>query len=111
MLAKLSVPQQFYNWVCSKDPNEKYDYYSCTECACGQFAQEYLGLKAGTKEFGDAWDDHFWFSLGGGTSLNTIAAGGGGGFLNSFYRHHFPANWTYGKLRERLEERFPEYVS
>lgn len=109
MLAKLSIQQQFYNWVCSKDPDEFYYYANCKTCACGLFAQEALGLTAGTPEFEQAWDDHFWSNIQpwqhpAHLSLDNIAQG------NRSY-NDFGADRTFGKLRERLEQQLPECVS
>lgn len=108
MLAKTPIDQMFYQWVCSKAPNAKYDYASCIDCACGQFAQEVLGLQPATRKFEHAWDKHFWKRRDEGEdeipSLNHIARGDmRGGCLKS-------SEWTYGKLRERLERLLPECV-
>lgn len=106
MLARLTIPQQFYNWVCSKDPDATYNYTNCIECACGQFAIEALGLTENTPEFKAAWDNHFWGNrlMITQTSLNWIARGGCSGTGISH-------EWTYGRLRKRLEKMLPECVA
>ena len=106
MLAKTPINQQFYNWVCSKDPNETYNYQSCSECACGRFATEALGIVPDTKEFKEVWDTHFWGKFDRDTSvpsLNFIARGTNGPVMYS-------KNWTFGNLRARLEKMLPECV-
>ncbi len=30
-------------WLAGKDPNEKYDWSNCSECACGQYSSARLG--------------------------------------------------------------------
>jgi len=116
MLAKLPIEQQFYNWVASKDPNETYDYTSTIECACGRFAIEALGMQPYTREYMEMWDifyfgdgPNFWLDARSSelfvpispTALNSIARGLGA----------CPEQWTYGKLRARLERTLPECVA
>ena len=104
MLAKTPISQQFYNWVSMQDPNETYDYSSCVECACGRFAREALGIKAGTHEFTMIWVQQFYTHGPLTDSLNTIARGAMKTQLCSEL-------WTYGQLRERLEAQLPECVA
>jgi hypothetical protein len=106
MLAKTPLVNQFYNFVASKDPDQEYDYYSSSNCACGQFISEVMGVEpsesTGT-EWMLAWDQ-MYKPVGkddeGPLGLNTIARGG------------CPdrKTWTFGALRKRLEKYAPECV-
>lgn len=117
MLAKLSIPQQFYNWVANQPPEQRYDYPEMTKCACGRFIQESMGIPAYAPgnpavriEFLETYGKHFWHGPDARSyepifekpSLNWIAA--------AFFEPERKKSWTFGQLRERLEKYLPECV-
>lgn len=103
MLAKTPIDQRFYNWVARQDPNARYDWFACVDCACGLFLQEELGSsKEEVREecralaFGENPDPthaKVWMKF------NSIAGEGGA------------ATHTFGELRKRLAKQMPECVA
>src|ERR1700756_1128947 len=94
MLAKTSLREQMLAWLDTKNPNERYDWSNCLDCACGQFAwhigrlKEWRSFAQGDGPVGKL--DQEW------GELNCIAGG-------DTYTDYFP-NWTFGKMRDRLLE-------
>jgi hypothetical protein len=69
------------DYAATKDPEESYRYTSRADCACAQFAR-HIGLY-------DDWSGYGTLPLWG--TLNQIAMG------------HGAHDWTWGKLKERLD--------
>jgi hypothetical protein len=102
MLARLSVGQQFYNWVNAQPPEQSYYWRNRAECACGRFLQEAKGYTVQDikPEVHFGWYSHpdiqqIW------CKFNRIAQGD----------DNNPLDWTFGQLAQRIREKMPECVT
>ena len=105
MLAKTPINQRFYNWVAAQDPNEIYNYQNCEECPCAVFLVAEMGHRLFDVRMARQSTD--WVDNPSASEVNlvwnrfdTIARGN---------KDH--TDWTFGKLRRRIEETMPECVA
>jgi hypothetical protein len=104
MLAQTPIGQRFYNWVNSQPPDLRYQYTSCTECACGRFLIEEMGFTPYSVTIGHpCHQDHFNFPR-----LEIKAVWDQFDRIAGGDDHE---DWTFGKLAERIRERMPECVA
>ena len=110
MLAKTPIKQRFYNWVCAQPPEQTYNYQSCRDCACALFLIQELHKNplsvVVSRQFpnyhvlqnelpeNDATIREVW------EMFDDIARG-----------NEDHVEWTFGKLRQRIEAQMPECVA
>lgn len=96
MLARTPIGTRFYNYVSGQNPNDWYHWPNMATCACGKFIMDEK-IELNDQEFEAVWGRERsapMTRLGdlNPSSLNVIA-----------YGHGFRDDWTFGKLRERLD--------
>lgn len=95
MLARTPIYTLFYQYVCKRDPNERYYWSDYGNCACAQFVRD---------EGIDTSDSEIYRAIWGRCHLDLTFSTAPDSLNGIAYGSNRSAFWTFGTLRERLED-------